>query len=47
MKNTKQLPWQQVSLILAQNTKLSRRAIAKTLDIPRSTCLDYLRKNLK
>lgn len=35
--------WKQKATALAATGVLSRRAIAETLDVPRSTCLDYLR----
>lgn len=47
MKNTKTINWREVAMILAKNTEMSRRQIAKTIDVPRSTVLDYLRKHLK
>lgn len=46
MKNNRTLDWREVAMLLTKNTKMSRREIAKTLDIPRSTCLDHIRKQL-
>lgn len=35
--------WQQQALALSQTNTMSRRAIAEILNVPRSTCLDFLR----
>jgi hypothetical protein len=36
--------WQEQAIVLDKTGVLSRRRIAESLDVPRSTCLDFLRK---
>lgn len=47
MKNTTQLPWQEIAILLATKTQMSWREIARELGIAKSTCSDLLRKHLK